>query len=124
MVFGEPDLEITRDVDRLTVQLRGVDVYDPTTGQVRSGSTDDVAAWFVDSNYNGESFFVRHAYFTGANDPYASLRRALRSDIDEAAWEALYSTSSRPMPLPDTGQIAVKVINHYGDEVMQVYPIR
>jgi len=121
MVFGEPDLQITTDGDDITVELRGVDVYDPTTGQVRSGSTEDVAAWFIDSNYNGESFFVRHAYFTGANDPYASLRRALRADIDEAAWDALYSTVSRPFGRPDTGRIAVKVINHYGDEVMQVY---
>src|SRR5579884_3144962 len=123
MVFGEPDLDISRDGDFLTLELRGVDVYDPTTGQVRSGSTDDVAAWFIDTNYNGESFFVRHAYFTGANDPYAQLRRSLRADIDEAAWDTLYSTTSRPFPAPDGGRIAVKVINHYGDEVMQVYDV-
>ena len=88
-----------------------------------SGSTDDIACWFIDSNYNGESFFVRHAYFTGGNDPYAQLRRALRADIDEAAWSALYSTVSRPFPLPETGRIAIKVINHYGDEVLQVYDV-
>ena len=123
MVFGEPDLQITRDDGQVTVQLSGLDVYDPTTGQVRSGSTDDVAAWFIDSDYNGESFFVRHAYFTGANDPYAQLRRALRADIDEGAWEALYSTTSRPFPAPQTGRIAVKVINHDGDEVMQEYEV-
>jgi adenine-specific DNA-methyltransferase len=102
------------------VEVRGVDVYDPTTGEVRSGSTDDIACWFVDINYNGESFFVRHAYFTGGNDPYTQLRRALRVDIDEDAWRSLYSTVSRPFPVPETGKIAVKVINHYGDEVLQV----
>jgi adenine-specific DNA-methyltransferase len=123
MVFGEPDLDIARDGDFLTIELRGVDVYDPTTGQVRSGSTDDVAAWLIDTDYNGESFFVRHAYFTGANDPYAQLRRALRTDVDEAAWETLYSTTSRPFLVPESGRIAVKVINHYGDEVMQVYNV-
>ena len=123
MVFGEPDLDITRDDGHITVELRGLDVYDPTTGQVRSGSTDDVSAWFIDSDYNGESFFVRHAYFTGVNDPYAQLRRALRADIDEAAWDALYSTRSRSFPEPQTGRIAVKVINHYGDEVMHVYDV-
>jgi adenine-specific DNA-methyltransferase len=123
MVFGEPDVELTIDDDGVTVELRGVDVYDPTTGQVRSGSTDDIACWFIDTAYNGESFFVRHAYFTGGNDPYAQLRRALRADIGEAAWSQLYSTTSRSFPAPETGQIAVKVINHYGDEVMQVYDV-
>ena len=124
MVFGEPDIEMTRADGQVTIELRGVDVYDPTTGQVRSGSTDDVACWFVDSDYNGESFFVRHAYFTGAMDPYAQLRRALRADIDEDAWTSLYSTTSRPFPTPTSDRIAVKVINHYGDEVMQVYEVR
>ena len=90
---------------------------------MRSGSTDDIACWFIDTNYNGESFFVRHAYFTGGNDPYAQLRRALRAEIDEDAWAPLYSTTSRPFPSPETGKIAVKVINHYGDEVMQVYEV-
>ena len=121
MVFGEPDVVIRADNDEIQVELRGVDVYDPTTGEVRSGSTDDIACWFVDSNYNGESFFVRHAYFTGVGDPYAQLRRALRADVDEDAWASLYSTTSRPFPAPDTGRIAIKVINHYGDEVLQVY---
>jgi adenine-specific DNA-methyltransferase len=123
MVFGEPDVDIRRMGDELEVEVRGVDVYDPTTGEVRSSSTDDIACWFIDSNYNGESFFVRHAYFTGGNDPYAQLRRALRADIDEDAWGSLYSTVSRRFPVPETGRIAVKVINHYGDEVLQVYDV-
>jgi len=123
MVFGEPDVEIRSTDDGVVVEIRGVDVYDPTTGQVRSDSTDDIACWFVDTNYNEESFFVREAYFTGAGDPYQSLRRALRADIDEAAWAGLYRTESRPFPAPDTGKIAVKVINHYGDEVMKVYDV-
>jgi adenine-specific DNA-methyltransferase len=124
MVFGEPDVEIRRLEDGLIqVAIRGLDVYDPTTGQVRSSSTDDIACWFIDTSYNEESFFVREAYFTGAGDPYGSLRKALRADIDEAAWESLYMTESRPFPAPATGKIAVKVINHYGDEVMKVYPV-
>ncbi len=124
MVFGEPDVDIRRTEDGLVqVEIRGVDVYDPTTGQVRSSTTDDIACWFVDTNYNEESFFVREAYFTGAGDPYESLRKALRADIDEAAWATLYTTQSRPFPPPETGKIAVKVINHYGDEVMKVYAV-
>jgi len=102
MVFGEPD------------------DY-PTTGEIRSDTTDEIACWFIDSDYNEESFFVRHAYFTGADQPFEKLRRALKAEIDEAAWSSLYSTVSRPFDPPSTGKIAVKVINHYGDEVLKVY---
>jgi hypothetical protein len=108
---------------KITVEIKGVDVYDPTTGAIRSSSTDDIACWFIDTNYNAESFFVRHAYFTGADEPYKRLKRALRAEIDEAAWSELYSTTSRPFDPPETGKIAVKVINHYGDEVLKVYEI-
>ncbi len=123
MVFGEPDVEVVQSDGKVTVAIRGVDVYDPTTGEIRSASTDDIACWFIDTNYNGESFFVRHAYFTGADEPYEKLKRALRAEIDEAAWSALYSTTSYPFDPPETGKIAVKVINHYGDEVMKVYEV-
>lgn len=122
MVFGEPDVELKPLKDgTIQVTVRGVDVYDPTTQQIRSHSTDDIACWFIDTEYNGESFFVRHAYFTGADQPYEKLKRALKADVDEAAWSALYSTTSRPFPKPKSGKIAVKVINHYGDEVLKVF---
>ncbi|MBI5648603.1 MAG: site-specific DNA-methyltransferase [Ignavibacteriae bacterium] len=121
MVFGEPDVEVREDFDgRIIVEIKGMDVYDPSTGQIRNSSTDDIACWFIDTDYNGESFFVRHAYFTGADEPYDKLKRALRADIDEAAWTTLYSTISTPFTKPLSGKIAVKVINHYGDEVVRV----
>ena len=124
MVFGEPDLTVEKQEDgRLVVEIKGVDVYDPTTGQIRSSTTDDIACWFIDTNYKEESFFVRHAYFTGADEPYDKLKRALRAEIDEAAWSTLYSTRSYPFDSPETGKIAVKVINHYGDEVLKVYEV-
>jgi adenine-specific DNA-methyltransferase len=124
MIFGEPDVDTKKQKDgKLIVSIKGLDVYDPTTGQIRNSSTDDIACWFIDTNYNGESFFVRHAYFTGAEEPYEKLKRALRAEIDEAAWSALYSTTSRPFDPPETGKIAVKVINHYGDEVLKVYEV-
>ena len=129
MVFGEPDVDIRPvGADQIEVEIRGVDVYDPTTQEIRSRSTDDIACWFIDTDYNGESFFVRHAYFTGADEPYEKLKRALRADIEESAWSALYSTVSRPFPKPKgkgkaSGKIAIKVINHYGDEVLKVYPV-
>ena len=123
MVFGEPDLEVRRVDGQVTVEIKGLDVYDPTTGQIRGSSVDDIACWFIDTNYDEESFFVRHAYFTGADEPYEKLKRALRAEIDEEAWSALYSTVSRPFDVPETGKIAIKVINHYGDEVLKVYDI-
>jgi adenine-specific DNA-methyltransferase len=128
MVFGEPDIEVNaQDANgekTMTVEIRGLDVYDPTTGAIRnSKGTDDIACWFIDTDYDGESFFVRHAYFTGADEPYEKLKRALRANINEDAWASLYATKSRPFPPPESGRIAVKVINHYGDEVLKVYDI-
>ncbi|MEG4497148.1 site-specific DNA-methyltransferase [Microcoleus sp. F10-C6] len=126
MVFGEPDIELKRQDGKLVVTLKGLDIYDPTTGEIRSSSPDDIACWFIDTDYNEESFFVRHAYFTGANQPYEKLKRALKAEIDEDAWSQIYSTTSRPFDPPKgkngkPGKIAVKVINHYGDEVLKVY---
>ncbi|MAF10695.1 site-specific DNA-methyltransferase [Candidatus Poribacteria bacterium] len=124
MVFGEPDVEISRDdAGKVIVEIRGLDVYDPTTSQIRSSSTDDIACWFIDTDYNEESFFVRHAYFLGAGDPYGKLKRTLRAEIDEEAWESLHATTSRPFDPPASGKIAVKVINHYGDELLKVYDV-
>ncbi len=122
MVFGEPDVVmVTTDDGKITIEILGVDIYDPTTGEIRSSSSDDIACWFIDTSYNEESFFVRHAYFCGGNDPYSKLKKALRADIDEQAWQELYSTKSRPFDKPATGKIAIKVINHYGDEILKVY---
>jgi adenine-specific DNA-methyltransferase len=123
MVFGEPDLDVKQDGGQVTVEIRGLDIYDPTTGEIRSSSTDDIACWLIDTNYNNESFFVRHAYFTGGDKPYDKLKRALKAEIDVEAWESLYSTKSRPFAKPETGRFAVKVINHYGDEVLEVYDL-
>ncbi|MCL4458418.1 MAG: DUF559 domain-containing protein [Chloroflexi bacterium] len=124
MVFGEPDIEVKKQKDgKLTVEIKGLDVYDPTTGQVRGHSTDDIACWFIDTDYNDEAFFVRQAYFCGDDEPYDKLKRALKAEIDEVAWASLYSTVSRPFDPPKTGKIAVKVINHYGDEVLKVYQV-
>lgn len=126
MVFGEPDIDIepaSKGSNDLVVRIRGVDIYDPTTGEVRPSSTDDIACWFIDTAYDETSFFVRHAYFTGDTEPYERLKRALRAEVDEEAWSSLYRTESRPFPRPETGKIAIKVINHYGDEVLKVYEV-
>jgi adenine-specific DNA-methyltransferase len=124
VVFGEPDLKILDDGGpALRVKVNGIDVFDPNTGDIRSNDTKGIAAWFIDTDYNEESFFVRHAYFLGANDPYKSLKTALQAEIDEDAWATLYSDTSRPFERPAGGRIAVKVINHFGDEVMKVFGV-
>lgn len=124
VVFGEPDVEIIDDGGtEIRVKVNGVDVFDPNTGDIRSNDTAGIAAWFIDTDYNEESFFVRHAYFLGANDPYKSLKTALQAEIDTDAWATLYSDTSRPFERPAGGRIAVKVINHFGDEVMKVFGV-
>ena len=121
VIFGEPDIDIIPEGSDLKVKINGVDVFDPRTGEVRSDNASGIACWFIDTDYNGESFFVRHAYFLGANDPYKALKTTLKAEINEEAWSTLNRDVSRPFPKPSSGRIAVKVINHLGDEVMKVF---
>ena len=129
VVFGEPDIDILPVGEegaggtRIQVRINGVDVFHPTTGEVRSDGADGIACWFIDTDYNEESFFVRHAYFLGANDPYKALKTTLKAEIDADAWASLHSDLSRPFDRPASGRIAVKVINHLGDEVMKVFRV-
>jgi len=124
VIFGEPDITILPEKDgRLRLKVNGVDVFKPQTGEVVSDNADGIACWFIDTDYNEESFFVRHAYFLGANDPYNSLKTTLKAEINKEAWETLNSDTSRPFEKPKSGRIAVKVINHLGDEVMKVFRV-
>jgi len=124
VIFGEPDIEILPVADgRYRVRVHGVDVFHPNTGEIRSDGAEGIACWFVDTDYNEESFFVRHAYFLGANDPYKALKTTLKAEIDEEAWATLNSDTSRPFDKPKSGRIAVKVINHLGDEVMKIFRV-
>ena len=119
-VFGEPDIVLHEDGDKLRVEIEGVNVFRPATGEVVTASAGEIACWFVDTDYSGDAFFVRQAYFPGADVPYKSIKSALKADVDAEAWDSLKRTTSRPFPRPKSGRIAVKVINHLGDEVMQV----
>ena len=124
VIFGEPDIDLLPEPDgRLRVKVKGVDVFDPSTGEVRSDGADGIACWFIDTDYNEESFFVRHAYFLGANDPYSALKTTLKAEIDADSWATLHSDTSRPFDKPKSGRIAIKVINHLGDEVMKVFKV-
>jgi len=124
VIFGEPDIDMLPEKEgRLRIKINGVDVFHPNTGEVKSSGVDGIACWFIDTDYNEESFFVRHAYFLGANDPYTSLKTTLKAEINAEAWATLNSDVSRPFPKPKNGRVAVKVINHLGDEVMKVFKI-
>ena len=129
VIFGEPDIDILDATgpdgqpNQIQVKINDVDVFDPSTGEVRSDEPDNNACWFIDSDYNGESFFVRQAYFLGQNDPYKSLKTSLKAEIDQEAWESLNSDTSVPFARSQTGRIAVKVINHLGDEVKKMYRV-
>jgi len=129
VIFGEPDIDILPvageggEKDRLQVRVNGVDVFHPNTGEIRSDGAEGIACWFIDTDYDEESFFVRHAYFLGASDPYKSLKTTLKAEINADAWETLHSNTSRPFDKPESGRIAVKVINHLGDEVMKVFKV-
>jgi len=124
VIFGEPDIAIhTLEDGQLQVEVKGVDVFHPNTGEVRSDGPDGIACWFIDTDYNEESFFVRHAYFLGQNDPYKSLKTTLKAEIDEEAWSTLNSPLSRHFPKPKNHRIEIKVINHLGDEVMKVFKV-
>ena len=115
VIFGEPDIDVLdAENGQIQVKVNGVDVFHPNSGEVRSDGPDGIACWFIDTDYNEESFFVRHAYFLGAGDPYKSLKTTLKAEIDEEAWDSLNSDTSRPFDRPESGRIAVKVINHLG----------
>jgi adenine-specific DNA-methyltransferase len=124
VIFGEPDIDVLEaEGNHVRVKINGVDVFHPNTGEVRSDGAEGIACWFIDTDYNEESFFVRHAYFLGANDPYKALKTTLKAEINEEAWASLNSDTSRPFDKPTSGRIAVKVINHLGDEVMKVFRV-
>lgn len=121
-VFGEPDIQVHDEGDDMvSVEVMGVDMY--KGGQIESGDADDIAVWFIDTDYNYESFFVRHAYFPGANDPYKALKTTLKAEVNQEAWDSLNRVRSRPFAKPKDGRVAVKVVNHLGDEVMKVLEV-
>ena len=129
VIFGEPDIDVLPVAEddgaegQIQVRVNGVDVFHPNTGEIRSDGAEGIACWFIDTDYDEESFFVRHAYFLGANDPYKSLKTTLKAEINKDAWDTLHSNVSRPFNKPKSGRIAVKVINHLGDEVMKVFRV-
>ena len=106
VIFGEPDIDILdAEGGQVQVKVNGVDVFHPNSGEVRSDGAEGIACWFIDTDYNEESFFVRHAYFLGANDPYKALKTTLKAEINEEAWASLNSDTSRAFDKPKSGRM-------------------
>lgn len=123
VIYGEPDVDILREGNNFRVQLNGVDVYVPKLNTVRSGEVDDIDCWMVDTDYNEQCFVARQVFFPDNPTLYKALKKMLNNDIDAEEWEAAAGTLSHPFPRPYSNKIAVKVINHFGDEVMKIYDL-
>jgi adenine-specific DNA-methyltransferase len=122
-VFGEPDVKLEKNKDGFTVGLCGVDLYDPTTGEVHSSAADEIPAWFLDEDYDGYTFRMCQAFFpkeATAKNPWDRLENALRGLVDKEKMEKFRGTESLPFKTGPQQQIAVKVIDIRGNEVMVV----
>jgi adenine-specific DNA-methyltransferase len=123
-VFGQPDVRVEKQKDgTCVVQLRGVDIYDPLTGKVHSTRGEDVAAWFLDTDYDGKTFHICQAFFPGDANAWDKLQRALKAQIDAEAFERMRGTVSFPFQPGEHRRIAVKVIDFRGNEVVRVIPL-
>lgn len=122
-VFGQPDVITRKSNEEYIVELQGVDIYDPTSGEVHPSRPEDVAAWFLDQDYEGYTFCITQAFFpkeaTNLN-PWDKLENALHGIIDKKAIEKLRGTTSLPFKAGDQKRIAVKVIDQRGNEVIVV----
>ena len=122
MVFGEPDIKVAKtEKNKIKIKINGLDVYDPTTGSIRNNPVEQIACWFIDTDYDGESFYVKHAYFVGNEKEFESLKKTLKLQLDLEEWSKLNSTESIPFEIPKSKKNALKVINNFGDEILKVY---
>ena len=123
-VFGEPDIELVKEEDgeNFIVRLLGVDVYDPLTGQVNSENAGRIAAWFIDTDYDRRTFCVAQAFFPDKS-AWKKLERALKGTIDHEKFEMLTGQESLPFKKGESGEVAIKVIDQRGNEVMKVMPL-
>jgi adenine-specific DNA-methyltransferase len=123
-VFGQPDVRVDKQEDgTYRVELSGVDIYDPLTGEVQSTRGEDVAAWFLDTDYDGKTFHICQAFFPGDPHAWEKLQRALKAQIPPEVFEQMRGTVSFPFQPGEHQRIAVKVIDFRGNEVVRVIPL-
>lgn len=118
-VFGEPDVTVKHKDSKFIVTLRGVDVYNPLDGAVTSARADQIAAWFLDTDYDGRTFCIVQAFFPNKS-AWEKLQRALKGTLNEEAFDKLTGTESLPFIAGEHNRAAIKVIDHRGNEVMKV----
>jgi adenine-specific DNA-methyltransferase len=124
-VFGQPDVRVRPQRDgTYRVELLGVDIYDPVTGEVHSTRGEDVAAWFLDTDYDGKTFHICQAFFPGDPDAWEKLQRALRAQIPAKVFGQMRGTLSFPFEAGQHNRIAVKVIDFRGNEVVRVMSLQ
>ena len=124
-VFGQPDVHVEKQKDSTyAVELRGVDIYDPLTGETQHTRGSDVAAWFLDADYDGMTFHICQAFFPGGRKAWDKLQRALKAQIAPEAFEHMRGTVSFPFEAGEHQRIAVKVIDFRGNEVVRIMKLQ
>ena len=137
VTIGEPDVGVARAGDSVTVEIRGLDIYDPIKDEVKARSVADIAYWMVDDDYDGASFMVRQVFFCGGDkDDFAKwqkglsdlakvktrkkLENTLKIEVDEEAFDRLYGFVSHPIEFRAGKRVAVRVVSQFGEESTKV----
>lgn len=124
-VFGQPDVRVEKKKDgTYRAELRGMDIYDPLTGQVHSSCGEDLATWFLYTDYDGKTFHICQAFFPGAPDACEKLQWALKAQFAPEAFEQMRSTVSFLFEPGEHQHIAVKMIDFRGNEVVRVVKLQ
>lgn len=128
MTIGEPDVKVHKDKDRVSIEIAGMDIYDPIKDEVKSFNRDDIAYWVLDDDYDGANFIVKQVFFCGGDDEFEKWRKALEKtvkvEIDEEAWARLYKHTSHPIAYKKGKKIAVRVISQFGEESTKVVELK
>jgi adenine-specific DNA-methyltransferase len=141
VTIGEPDIKLHKEDDTATVEIAGLDIYDPIKDVVNSRDVHDIAYWMVDDDYDGSNFVVRQVFFCGGDkDEFAEWKKGLsdlakaatkkkaeqtlKIEIDDEAFSRVYGHISRPFAVKQGQKIAVRVISQFGEETTKVLEVK
>ncbi len=130
-LIGQPDVRLFRvkegkDRDKYQVEVQGFDYYDPRSGTVESGGTENIAMWMLDTDYDGRSLYPRQVFFplSGAKDGWSRLAKNLKAEVDEELMEAYRGTLSLPFQPGPHERVAVKIIDDRGIESLRIMEVK